>query len=54
MGTTARLDYCGIRKCVVDVVIFHEERNTGWKTIAEGYTRIFFLCDLYWNCMMNR
>ena len=33
-------------------VIFHEE-STGWKTIADGETRFFRLCDRCLNCMIN-
>ena len=35
------------------IVIFHEERKIGWKTIADEYARIFQLCDRYLNCMIN-
>ena len=37
----------------MDIVIFPEESNTGWKTVADRQTQLFHLCDRYFNCVMN-
>ena len=37
----------------MSIVIAHEERNIGCKTIAGGQTQIFHLCDRYLNSMTN-